>query len=58
LDISKISTVLVAYENNDDSMKATAAALVGQTPIVGRLPVLVNDKLKARMGIDLPAQKK
>ncbi|MCJ8154257.1 glycoside hydrolase family 3 protein [Chryseobacterium sp. SSA4.19] len=52
IDISKISTVLVAYENNDDSMKATADALNGKTKIRGRLPVLVNDHLKAGSGID------
>ncbi len=53
IDISKISTVLVSYENNEDSMNATADALNGKTKIWGRLPVLVNDKLKAGMGIDL-----
>ncbi|WP_312088825.1 glycoside hydrolase family 3 N-terminal domain-containing protein [Chryseobacterium sp.] len=53
VDISKISTVLVAYENNEDSMNATAEALNGKTKIWGRLPVLVNDKLKAGMGTDL-----
>jgi len=53
IDISKISTVLVSYENNDDSMTATANALNGKTKISGRLPVLVNDKLKPGMGIDL-----
>lgn len=53
LDITKISTVSVAYENNDDSMKAVAEALSGKTPISGRLPVLVNEQLKAGAGIDL-----
>ncbi|SIQ36357.1 beta-glucosidase [Chryseobacterium sp. RU37D] len=53
IDISKVSTVLVSYENNDDSMTATANALKGKTKIWGRLPVLVNDKLKAGMGMDL-----
>lgn len=53
VDISKISTVLVAYENNDDSMTAAAKALHGQTKIHGRLPVFVNNKLKAGMGMDL-----
>ena len=53
VDISKISTVLVAYENNDDAMTAAAKALHGQTKIHGRLPVFVNDKLKAGMGMDL-----
>lgn len=53
IDLSKISTVLVAYENNDDSMTATAKALSGKTKISGRLPVLVNEKLKAGMGMDL-----
>lgn len=54
IDISKVSTVLVAYENNDDSMNATADALNGKTKIWGRLPVLVNEQLKAGMGIDRP----
>lgn len=58
IDISKISTVLVSYENNDDSMKATAKALHGKTKISGRLPVLVNDHLKAGMGLDLNASSK
>lgn len=58
IDISKISTVLVSYENNDDSMTATANALNGKTKIWGRLPVLVNDKLKAGMGIDWDNSKK
>ncbi len=58
VDISKISTILVSYENNDDSMKATAKAFNGQTKISGRLPVLVNEKLKAGMGLDLNASMK
>ncbi len=59
IDISNISTVLVSYENNDDSMTATAIALKGDTKIWGRLPVLVNDQIKAGMGIDLlPVNKK
>ena len=53
IDLSKISTVLVAYENNDDSMTATAKSLSGKTKISGRLPVLVNENLKAGMGMDL-----
>lgn len=53
MDLSKVSTVLVSYENNDDSMTATADALNGKTKIWGRLPVLVNDNLKAGMGMDL-----
>ncbi|WP_419868897.1 glycoside hydrolase family 3 protein [Chryseobacterium sp. CT-SW4] len=55
IDVSEISTVLISYENNDDSMVATANALMGKTKIWGRLPVLVNDKLKPGMGIDLEA---
>ena len=58
VDISKVSTVLVSYENNDDSMVATANALNGKTKIWGRLPVLVNDKLKAGMGVDLDSSTK
>ncbi|KFE98828.1 glycoside hydrolase [Chryseobacterium formosense] len=53
IDISKVSTVLVSYESNDDSMTATADAINGKTKISGRLPVLVNEKLKPGMGIDL-----
>ncbi|WP_326982070.1 glycoside hydrolase family 3 N-terminal domain-containing protein [Chryseobacterium sp. MYb264] len=53
IDLSKISTVLVSYENNDDSMTATADALNGKTKIGGRLPVSINDELHAGMGIDL-----
>ncbi|HCA06718.1 glycoside hydrolase family 3 N-terminal domain-containing protein [Chryseobacterium sp.] len=52
IDISKVSTVLVSYENNDDSMTAAAAALNGKTKIWGKLPVLVNDQLKAGLGIE------
>lgn len=56
VDISTVPTVLVAYENNDDSMKATAKAVMGKTKVSGRLPVLVNQNLTAGMGIDLPAK--
>ena len=55
VDISNISTVLVAYENNDDSMTATAKSLMGDSEISGRLPVLVNTELKAGAGINLKA---
>ncbi len=51
LNISPVSTVLVSYENNDDSMKATASALHGNTTIHGKLPVLVNDDLPAGTGM-------
>ncbi|CAD7802847.1 Beta-hexosaminidase [Chryseobacterium aquaeductus] len=53
IDLSKVSTVLVSYENNDDSMTAAANAINGKTKISGRLPVLVNDQLKAGTGITL-----
>lgn len=56
IDLSKISTVLVSYENNEDSMAATANALKGKSKIHGRLPVLVNDNLKPGLGIDLKAK--
>ena len=56
IDISKVSTVLVSYENNDDSMKATANGILGQTKIWGRLPVLVNDQLKFGIGMDVEAK--
>lgn len=53
IDITNISTVLVSYENNDDAIFSTAKALFGRTSISGRLPVLVNEKLKAGIGMDL-----
>lgn len=53
VDISKISTVLVSYENNDDSIIATAKAFGGQTKIWGKLPVLVNENLKVGIGLEL-----
>ncbi len=56
IDISKVSTVLVSYENNDDAMKATANGLLGQTKIWGRLPVLVNDNLRYGAGMDINAK--
>ncbi|KQR93731.1 glycoside hydrolase [Chryseobacterium sp. Leaf180] len=53
INLDKISTVLVSYENNMDAMTATAEALKGKTSISGKLPVLVNDKLKPQMGLNL-----
>ncbi len=52
IDIASISTVLVSYENNDLSLKASAKALLGKTKISGKLPVIVNDNLKAGTGIE------
>lgn len=52
VDIANISTVLVSYENNDLSLKASAKALLGKTKISGKLPVIVNENLKAGSGIE------
>lgn len=52
VNISKISTVLISYENNDLSMKASAKAVLGKTKISGKLPVIVNENLKAGSGIE------
>ena len=52
INIDPVSTVLVSYENNDDSMISTARALLGESKIHGRLPVVINDKLPYGMGID------
>jgi len=57
VDISEISSVLVSYENNLLSMKATAEAYLGKQKINGRLPVVVNEQIKYGMGIDVPKQK-
>ena len=53
LNISRVPTVLVVYENNDDSMTAAAKGLSGRTRIWGRLPVTVNSGLQAGAGQDL-----
>lgn len=53
IDITPISTVLVSYENNDDSMVATAQSMQGKQPINGRIPVLVNDTITYGMGMSL-----
>ena len=57
VDISGISSVLVSYENNPLSMKATAEAYLGKQKINGRLPVVINEQIKYGMGIDVPKQK-
>lgn len=57
LNLNNVSTVVVSYENNDDSMAATAAALSGNTTINGRLPVVVNDQWKYGMGLTILQKK-
>jgi beta-glucosidase-like glycosyl hydrolase len=57
LDVSTLSTVLVGYENNDLSLKASAKALLGKTKIHGKLPVVVNENLKEGRGIELKIKK-
>ncbi len=58
VDLSGIPSVLVAYENNDDAMNAAADAILGETKIHGRLPVSVNNSLKAGAGVDIKPLKK
>ncbi|QCX53599.1 glycoside hydrolase family 3 protein [Elizabethkingia sp. JS20170427COW] len=53
IDLHTITSVVVAYENNTFSQKATAKALAGETKIHGRLPVLVNENLAAGDGKNL-----
>jgi len=53
LDLSRVSSVVVAYENNSDSQTASAKALLGQSPILGRLPVSLSPGLKAGAGLSL-----
>lgn len=52
INLEGISSVVVSYENNELSMKATAKALTGKTKIKGRLPVIVNENLKEGDGIE------
>lgn len=53
LDLKGVSTVLVSYENNEDSMISTAKSLLGKNTINGKLPVLVNDQLPYGSGLTL-----
>ncbi len=57
IDIKDIPSVVVAYENNNNAMKATAKALLGKTKFRGKLPVTVNSKIKAGMGITFNKRK-
>lgn len=53
VDLKKVKSVLVSYENNEDAQVATARAMQGKHSINGRLPVEVNKKLKSGMGKDI-----
>lgn len=56
INLDAIDTVLISYENNNESMKAAAQAMMGKTKIHGRLSVTVNENLKYGIGIDLDAK--
>lgn len=51
IDIKDISTVVVSYENNDDSMIMSTEALVKKNSFKGKLSVDVNANIKAGDGI-------
>lgn len=53
LKLDKTTSIVVSYENNEDSMVSTAKALFGKTKITGKIPVLVNDTWKFGMGVDI-----
>lgn len=53
LNTDNISTVLISYENNNDSQKAASNAIFGKSKISGKLPVLVNDQWKTGAGKSL-----
>ena len=57
INILNTAATLVHYENNNESMKAAATALMGETPITGKLPVEVNANLKYGSGINLETNK-
>lgn len=64
VDFKNVSALVVSYENNELSQKATAKSLLGKNTINGRLPVTVSETLKSGAGINLqqscivPAEKK
>lgn len=53
LKLDKTTSIVVSYENNEDSMVSTAKALFGKTKITGKIPVLVNDTWKFGMGVEI-----
>jgi hypothetical protein len=53
LNISNLSTVLIAYENNEFSMEANAKSLAGEQEICGMLPVDISENLKFGAGMIL-----
>jgi Beta-glucosidase-related glycosidases len=53
-DLERFSAVIVAYDNSDESQVASANALLGQQPFLGRLPVTINEKYREGFGIMLP----
>lgn len=52
---NEVSNVLVAYQDIDLNMEKAAMALHGLIPLKGKLPVTVNEKWQAGMGILTPA---
>lgn len=53
LNTEQVCSIIISYENNDSSMKASANALVGMSKISGKLPVTVNENIKEGTGITL-----
>lgn len=58
IDVRKISTLLISYENNEHSLKTTVEAYLGKHKIHGRLPVVVNEQLPYGAGVDLMKNEK
>lgn len=49
----KISTILVAYENDDLTQSLASQAIFGGETIEGKLPVTINNSFPAGLGIDI-----
>ena len=50
---NKITSILIAYENDDITQHIAAQAIFGGVLVSGQLPVSINSEIKSGIGIDL-----
>ncbi len=52
IDSTKFDAFMISYQDNNLALEAAAEALFGGSIISGRLPVSINDSIKAGFGLD------
>ena len=53
-DLERFSSIIVAYDNAEETQLASAKALLGKLGFEGKLPVTVNENFREGFGIVLP----